>query len=81
MAKADPEKLVHFIIQSILGGKGNFTILKIEEDDTIKLEIKPERDDFGKIVGKSGNTIWAIRRLASIAGTNLGKKVQVTLEE
>lgn len=81
MSKPDPEKLVSFILQSILGDSGKFKIEKTEEDNLLNLEISVPKEDIGKIVGRQGSTIWAIRRLAGIAGTVLGKKVLVSLAE
>lgn len=81
MPKADPEKLVTFIVSSILGNKSKFSLKKTEEGGLIRLEIEVAKEDIGKIVGRGGSTIWAIRRLAGVAGASLGRKVSVILAE
>lgn len=81
MTKADPEKLASFIVGSIVGPSAKFSVKKTEENNLIKLEITPAKDDIGKIIGKGGTTIWAIRKLAGIAGVNLKKKILVIVVE
>lgn len=80
-SKPDPEKLVSLLVGQIIGNSKNFKHAKTQEGELVKIEIKLEKEDIGKIVGRGGLTIWAIRRLASIAGTNSNQKVFVSLVE
>lgn len=80
-SNADPEKLVSLLVKLIIGNSKNFQLAKTQEEDLVKIEIKLPKEEMGKIVGRGGTTIWAIRRLAGVAGANLGKKVLVSLTE
>lgn len=79
--KINPEKLVTYILEKILKNPDSFKLSATEEAGLTKIEVNLAKEDIGKIIGKGGSTIWAIRRLASIAGANLGKKVLVNLVE
>lgn len=81
MTEANPEKLVSQIISSIIGTKSKFSVKKTEDTNLIELEIQVPKEEIGKIIGKGGQTLWAIRKLAGVAGVNLGKKVLITLVE
>jgi len=80
-SKSDPEKLVSALVGQIIGSSKNFKLTKTQEGEFLRIEIKLEKEDIGKIVGRGGSTIWAIRRLTSIAGTNSNQKVFVSIAE
>jgi hypothetical protein len=52
-----------------------------EIEDNIAFKIKVNAFDMGRIIGKSGRTISAIRSLMRIAYRNSGKRIQVDLVE
>ncbi len=81
MAKPDPEKLVSEIVGIIVGPKSKYSVTKSEDGNLIKIEIQVAKEDLGKVIGKGGATVLAIRKLAGITGVNLNKKVLVSLSE
>lgn len=48
-----------------------------EEDDTVIIELKMSPDDIGKIIGKSGNTINAIRTVLQTAASSQKKRAKL----
>jgi predicted RNA-binding protein YlqC (UPF0109 family) len=63
-----------FIINSLLGEETT----KITEeviDNKIMLTIEPKQENFGRIIGKKGKIINAIRKLLRVRATKEGKKV------
>ena len=48
-----------------------------EEDDTVILELKISTEDLGRIIGKNGNTINAIRTVIQTAASSTKKKVKL----
>lgn len=59
--------------------------VKVEEtsDETglITYTISVDSEDMGRIIGKEGKTIGAIRSLARVAGRKQGKRIRVDLKE
>ena len=48
-----------------------------EEDDIVLIELKISPDDIGKIIGKNGNTINAIRTVLQTAASSLRKRAKL----
>ena len=54
------------------------SVTETEHQGTTLIEVTVAPPDVGKLIGRQGRTIQAMRTLAAIAGERLGKKV--TLE-
>ena len=55
-------------------------VVETENGDTTQLLVKVAEEDKGKIIGKQGKVIKAIRSVASAAASKAGKKVAVDLD-
>jgi predicted RNA-binding protein YlqC (UPF0109 family) len=53
----------------------------VEEHGEIKVMIRVAHDDIGRIIGKRGATINAIRLLAKACAVKVGEKVNVDIFE
>ena len=73
----DVEEFVNFVVCSLVDDPDSVNIQTSEENGNEKLQISCQKTDVGKIIGRNGKTIAAIRALASGAGGRLGKKVFV----
>ncbi|MDE2291624.1 MAG: KH domain-containing protein [Elusimicrobia bacterium] len=51
-----------------------------EDGDAVTLAFRVAEEDKGKIIGKQGKVIKAVRSVVSIAGAKAGKKVVVDLD-
>lgn len=74
--------LLDYIIKSLVKNKNQVKIDEKEDEKSITLTITVAPDDFGRIIGREGKIIKAIRRIlrmAAIATTN--KKVYVITNE
>ncbi|OIO02114.1 RNA-binding protein [Candidatus Desantisbacteria bacterium CG_4_10_14_0_8_um_filter_48_22] len=71
--------LVEYIVKCIVDKKDEVEVKSVEGDKSIVLEIKVAQEDMGKVIGKEGRTIKAIRTLLGAAATKIGKKVMVEL--
>jgi len=71
--------LVEYIVKCIVEKKEDVDVKAVEGDKSIVLEIKVAQEDMGKVIGKEGRTIKAIRTLLGAAATKIGKKVMVEL--
>ncbi len=67
-------KLLNFIVKSIVSKTEKVQIFQTEGKKTTLYEIKIDKDDIGKIIGKNGSTLEAINTLLSVASVKNNKK-------
>lgn len=73
--------LVEFIIKKLVKKPEEVSVSSIESEEQIVLQLKVEKEDMGRIIGKNGKTIKAIRTIVNIASAKLGKKVNLEVLE
>ncbi len=69
------------ILSSIVDKTDEIEILEEENQGIINFTIKVSPDDMGKVIGKEGKVIKAIRNVMRIPAMKLGKKIYITLAE
>lgn len=74
---ADTDGLVRFLIESLVENPQDVKIARSEEGDLLRYEIELHPDDVGKVIGRGGRIIKAIRTLARAAGSTEGLRVDV----
>jgi uncharacterized protein len=74
---ADIEQLVRYLVRSLVDDPETVTITMTESDASVTFEIAVPPDDVGKIIGRQGRIIKAIRTLARSAGTVGDKQIEV----
>ncbi len=78
----DLESFVDYVVRTLVDKPESVKInMKEGQDSSAIIEINCAKEDMGKVIGKSGKTIMAIRSLASGAGGRLGKRVSVEIIE
>lgn len=75
------KKALHYIVSSIVDHPEKVAIEEQDQDGIINFTIKVESSDMGKIIGKNGRIIRAIRNVMKIPAIKQSKKINVTLEE
>lgn len=75
------KKALEYIVSSIVDHPEKVTIEEQEQDGIINFTIKVESSDMGKIIGKNGRIIRAIRNVMKIPAIKQNKKINVTLAE
>ena len=63
------------------GSKGNPFYRIIVADSRVDLELRVAPDDMGRIIGRQGRTIRAIRSVVKAASVKLGKRVNVEVPD
>ncbi len=70
--------LVEYIVKSLADEPDAVHLSEIEGETSIMLELRVASEDMGRMIGREGRTINAMRSLARVLGAKMGKKV--TLE-
>lgn len=73
----DLENFVDYIVRSLVDDPDAVRVSCEVGDESSTIKIDCKKDDIGKIIGKRGKTIMAIRSLVSGAAGRLKKRVTV----
>ncbi|MDF2701429.1 MAG: hypothetical protein K0S10_373 [Rubrobacteraceae bacterium] len=71
------QNLVLILARSLVDDPESVEVSGTETDSRVDLELRVAPDDMGKIIGRQGRTIRAIRTVAKAASVKLGKHVNV----
>lgn len=74
---ADTEGLVRFLVTSLVDVPDAASVERIDEGSTVTFKITLDPTDVGKVIGRGGRIIKAIRTLARAAGSTEGLQVEV----
>ena len=72
-------ELVEFIVKSLVDNPEKLVITTEEEGEVLKIFIKADENDIGKIIGKQGKIAKAIRTIVRSSAMKLGKKVIIEI--
>ena len=75
------KELVEFIVKHLVTQADAVSVESSEEEDGLKVMIRVAHEDVGRIIGKRGATINAIRLLAKAAAVKAGERVDVDIVE
>ncbi|MDD2478380.1 MAG: KH domain-containing protein [Victivallaceae bacterium] len=73
----DIENFVDYVVRALVDKPESVRIISDTEKDIKVIKIDCEKEDIGKVIGKNGKTITAIRSLASGAAGRLRERVSV----
>jgi uncharacterized protein len=71
------KEMIEYLVKSLADHPDQVTLAENETDDSILFELKISPDDIGKIIGKNGNTINAIRTVLQAAASSQKKRVKL----
>jgi uncharacterized protein len=75
------EGFVLYVIRALVDNPDSVRVATAETERATVLTVSCEKKDIGKIIGKNGKTIAAIRALANGAGGRMGKRVNVEVQD
>lgn len=64
----------------VVGDPGNLRVSSVEGPNLVVIELSAPPDDIGRLVGRDGRTIGAVRVLADALAQRLGKRVIVDVQ-
>ncbi len=75
------KELATLLLKSLSSAPENVVVEETEEDNKIYLTTKVDAADKGKVIGKDGCIIKAVRTVLSAAAAKQNKKVTLKLED
>lgn len=74
---ADTEALINYLVTSLVEDKDAVEIAREDSGSHISYQITVAEDDIGKVIGRQGRIIKAIRTVVRAAGSVNGEQVDV----
>lgn len=76
---AETEALVRYLVTSLVDAPDAVVIETKETEESLTFEITLDPADVGKVIGRQGRIIKAIRTLARAAGSTASTQVEVEI--
>ncbi len=68
------KELIEFVSKALVDMPDRVEVNEIEGEQTTVLELKVDKSDLGKVIGKQGRTARALRTILNAASTKLRKR-------
>lgn len=75
------KELIEFIARSLVDTPDEVRVDEITGEQTVVLELHVAKDDLGKVIGKQGRTVKAMRSILSAAASKLRKRADLEIIE
>lgn len=81
MSKISLQDTLSYIVKSIVENEDQVNVTTDVQEDMVQLNIFVDKADMGKVIGKEGKVIRAIRNIMKIKAIKEDKKINITLNE
>ena len=75
------QNLLILLVRPIVDEPESVEVAATESDNRVELALTVAPDDVGKVIGRGGRTIRAIRTVVKAASVNAGKRVNVEVAD
>lgn len=75
------KEFVEYLVKNLVDSPDEVNVSCVEGDKGMIIEIKVGNNDVGKVVGRKGVTIKALRTISMMVCARLGRRVRVELVE
>lgn len=73
------QALIDYVVRGLVDAPENVEIARSEEEGMVRFELTVAPGDLGKVIGRDGRTVHALRTLVSTAAQAQGKKASLEL--
>jgi hypothetical protein len=74
-------ELLEYIVRVLVDYPNDVRITEVDGERTVVFELRCHPDDVGKVIGKSGKTVGAIRVLLGTAAAKQGRRAMLEIVE
>jgi uncharacterized protein len=75
------EQLILYLVRALVDHPDQVSLRASEVDGARLYELKVSPDDVGKVIGRDGRTVGALRTLIGAAGQKQGQKVRLEIQD
>ncbi|MGC2236586.1 MAG: KH domain-containing protein [Pyrinomonadaceae bacterium] len=75
------KEAVEKLVKSLVGQPDAVEVSQVEDGRAVKIEVRVAEGDMGRLIGREGRTVKAIRSILFYAGQKHGKRYQLDLVE
>jgi len=75
------KEAVEKLVKALVGEPETVEVSEVEDGRTVKIGVRVAEGDMGRLIGREGRTVKAIRSLLFYAGQKHGKRYQLDLIE
>jgi predicted RNA-binding protein YlqC (UPF0109 family) len=72
---------IEMIVRALVDNSEAVDIREVDRSGTVLIEVRVAQEDVGKIIGKQGRTIRALRSLARVVGSKNNRRYTVEIVE
>lgn len=73
--------LIEYIAKALVDKPEDVEVSEVAGEQTVVLELKVAKDDLGKVIGKQGRTVKAMRALLAAASSKVRKRADLEILE
>ncbi len=73
--------LIDYVSRSLVDMPENIRVNEVVGEQTTVIELRPDKSDLGKVIGKGGRTAEALRTILYAAATKLRKRAVLEIIE
>lgn len=81
MSSVSLKELIEFLARSLVDNPDEVQVSEIAGEQTVVLELRVAKEDLGKVIGKQGRTVKAMRAILSAASSKLRKRADLEILE
>jgi predicted RNA-binding protein YlqC (UPF0109 family) len=74
-------EVVEIVAKSLVDNPKGVNVVEIEGEKTVVIELRVDKPDVGKVIGKQGRIARALRTILSAMGRKTGKRVVLEILE
>jgi len=75
------KELIEYIVKALVDHPDDVTVTQIDGEKAVIFELRCNEDDIGRVIGKNGRTIKAIRTLLGTAAAKANVRAMLEIVE
>ncbi|MCA1030046.1 KH domain-containing protein [Bacillus timonensis] len=75
------KELIETVVKALVDSPNDVQVNETSDDRSITYHLTVNKDDMGKVIGKQGRVVKAIRTVVYAAGNSSNKRIHLEIQE